>query len=104
MGQNQDIDIDIEVKEGYYSDGQLNYRFQFLNGDKHGEQLIYFRNGKLSDKEQFVNGKRHGEQLSYWSHIELYKSYYINDYQVPYEEWIKYNRNIKLQSIWEKIK
>ena len=51
---------------------------------------------KITFKEDYHSSNGHG-QLSY-------KQYYINDKKVSYEQWIKYNRNIKLNSIWDKIK
>ena len=102
MEQDKD---EITVKEAYYEGGQLMHKEQYLNGDKHGEQLSYYSNGQLRHKCQYLNGKRHGEQLNYWDNGELsYKVYYINGKLVSYEEWVKYNRNLKLNSIWEKIK
>ena len=102
MEQNQDK---ITFKEGYWDNGQLKYKHQYLNGKEHGEQLAYHSNGQLHYKWQYLDGKEHGEQSIYGLNGELYyKSYYINDNYVSYEEWIKYNRNQKLNSIWNKIK
>ena len=96
----------ITFEEDYYSNGQLWYKRQFLNGKLHGEQLGYLsNNGQLSYKGQYLNGKEHGEQIGYRSNGELlYKDYYINGDEISYEEWIKYKRDIKLQRIWNKIK
>ena len=95
----------ITFKEEYYSsNGQLRYKHQYLNDKQNGEQLRYFDNGKLRYRYQYLNGKLHGEQLSYNFDGQKYKNYYINGKLVSYEEWIKYNRDQKLQSIWEKIK
>ena len=71
----------ITFEEAYYEGGQLWYKWQYLNGIKHGEQLGYYSDGRIS-----------------------YKFYYINDNKVSYGEWVKYNRNLKLNSIWENIK
>ena len=95
----QDIDI------GYWDNGQLKYKYQYLNEKRNGEQLIYYSNGKLHYKYQYLNGEQHGEQLSYRDNGELlYKIYYINGKLVSKDKWIKYNRDQKLQSIWNKIK
>ena len=95
----------ITFEEEYHSNGQLRYKYQYLNGEQHGEQLGYYSNGQLRYKRQYLNGKFHGEQLGYFSDGALkHKYYYINGDGVSYEEWIKYKRNEKLQSIWEKIK
>ena len=95
----------ITFEEEYYDNGKLSYELQYLNGLKHGEQLSYHTNGELQYKWQYLNDLKHGEQLSYHFDGELsYKLYYINGDEVSYEEWVKYNRNLKLNSIWNKIK
>lgn len=35
-----------EVKERYYSNGQLEYRYNYLNGKPHGLSEWWFNNGK----------------------------------------------------------
>ena len=103
MEQNKDK---ITFEEEYWGNGQLKYKYQYLNGEYHGEQLGYHHsNGKLNYKQQFLNGDKHGEHIGYFSDGQLmYKYYYINGDEVSYEEWIKYKRNEKLQRIWDKIK
>ena len=78
MGEDKDK---ITFKEGNWDNGQLKYKWQYLNGKEHGEQLWYHSNGQLSNKH-----------------------YYINGNYVSQDKWIKYNRDQKLQSIWNKIK
>ena len=83
---------EIEFKEVYYSNGQLDYKHQFLRGKKHGEQLGYFSNDEIMYKHQYVNGELHGGQLGYHCNGELrYKEYYINDKRVLEKEWLEYN-------------
>ena len=96
----------ITFEEVYYCENdKLWYKTQFLNGLKHGEELTYWFNGKLDYKRQYLNGKLHGEQLSYHFDGKLwYKEYYINGDEVSQGEWIKYNRNVKLNVIWNKVK
>ena len=102
MGENQDK---ITFEEAYHENGKLWYKHQYLNGEYHGEQLYYWENGQLKYKWQCLNGDKHGEQIGYFDYGELwYKNYYINGEGVSQEEWIKYNRNLKLNTIWNKIK
>ena len=83
----------IEVKEGYYNNGQLKYKYQSLNDKYHGEQLSYWDTGQLSYKHQLFNGKYHGEQLSYYGNGRLYyRDFYINDRKVSEEEWLEHNK------------
>ena len=37
----------IEVKEDYYSNGQLSAKYYYINGDKHGEQLEHVENDEF---------------------------------------------------------
>lgn len=83
---------EITFKEHYWSNGQLRYKYQYLNGKKHGEQSGYYRNGELCYKEQYLMGEKHGEQLSYHNGELCYKEYYIKGEKVSEEEWIKYNK------------
>jgi len=93
--------METTFKEDYYSNGKLKYKNQFLNGEKHGEQLGYHENGTLIYKNQFLNGKLHGEQLEYYYSGELWykEEYYINDKKVSEKEWITYQPKPKTQSL-----
>jgi antitoxin component YwqK of YwqJK toxin-antitoxin module len=62
------------------------------NGKLHGEQIGYYHNGQIAYKQNYINGQLHGEQL--WQ--INYKDYYINDKLVSKEEWIAYERNLKM--------
>ena len=64
--------------EVYWSNGQLMYKANYVNGKQHGYWEVYWDNGQLSSKGNFVNGKRHGYFEDYYSDGELkYKTYYI---------------------------
>tara|TARA_B110000858_G_C17432295_1_gene305987 strand:+ start:249 stop:560 length:312 start_codon:yes stop_codon:yes gene_type:complete len=88
MEQNQDK---ITFEEEYYDNGQLRYKWQYLNYKIHGDQFDYYSNGKLNYKTQYLNDKPHGEQLRYHKNGKLwYKSYCINGKKVSEKEWIEY--------------
>jgi antitoxin component YwqK of YwqJK toxin-antitoxin module len=64
--------------ELYYSNGQLNFKGNYVNGKQHGYWESYFSDGQLNYKGNFVNGKQHGYWEEYWSKRELtHKTYYI---------------------------
>jgi antitoxin component YwqK of YwqJK toxin-antitoxin module len=66
----------------------------------HGEQIGYYSNGKISSKKNYINGEYHGEQIGYHSNGQIfYKYYYINGKFVSQEEWISYDRKIKMKII-----
>ncbi len=85
----------ITFEEVYYdNNNNLAYKFQHLNGKRHGEQLGWNIDGKLWYKGQYLNGLKHGEQMCYeysgnllfdWCH-----DYYINGKKVSKEEWLEY--------------
>jgi len=58
----------------YYSDGEINYKCNYLDGKRHGESITYFRSGEISSKY-----------------------YYIYDNLVIKLEWLSYNRNLTLE-------
>ena len=46
--------------EQYYSNGQLSYKGNFINGKKDGYWEDYLLNGNLAYKGNYVNGERKG--------------------------------------------
>jgi antitoxin component YwqK of YwqJK toxin-antitoxin module len=59
---------------GYWSNGQIMFKYNYRNGEYHGEQIVYDLNGQID-----------------------YKKYYINDKLVSQEEWIAYDRKLKIE-------
>ena len=71
--------------EGYYTNGQLSYKGNYVNGKQHGYWESYYDNGQLDYKGNYVNGNRHGYWEEYWSNGQLYsKGYYDMGKQVDY--------------------
>jgi hypothetical protein len=73
--------------EDYYSNGQLDYKGNFVNGKPHGYWEEYWSNGELYYKANYVNGKKHGCWEQYRSSGELsYKGNYVDGKQHGYWE------------------
>jgi len=71
--------------ENYYSNGQLDYKGNYVNGKKHGYWENYWSDGQLWHKGNYVNGKKHGYWESYYSNGDLiYKGYYNMGKRVNY--------------------
>jgi antitoxin component YwqK of YwqJK toxin-antitoxin module len=69
-------------------------------GQLHGEQIGYYDNGHIMYKHNYNNGNKHGELIGYWGNGKIfYKEYYIKGKLVSTEEWIAYNRKLKMKMI-----
>ncbi len=64
--------------ERYYYDGQLEYTGNYVNGNKHGYWEVYWENGQLSYKGNFVNGKQHGCWKWYHNNGQLIRKCYFD--------------------------
>lgn len=47
-----------KVAEGYYPNGQLRYKWEYLNDKRHGKQIGYWENGDEWYDFTFVNGRK----------------------------------------------
>ena len=71
--------------EDYWSDGQLYYKGNYINGKKHGSWEEYWDNGQLFSKGNYINGKQHGYWEYYYRNGQLeYKGYSDMGKQVDY--------------------
>jgi antitoxin component YwqK of YwqJK toxin-antitoxin module len=86
------------IQIGYYPNGQIYHKHNYINGKKHGIQIGYYTNGQISCKHNYINGQLHGEVIGCYDNGKeiMYKYYYINGHQVSKEEWIAYNRKLKM--------
>jgi len=46
--------------KSYYSNGELLYEGEYLNGQKHGKGKDYLIHGKLIYEGEYLNGKKNG--------------------------------------------
>jgi antitoxin component YwqK of YwqJK toxin-antitoxin module len=69
-------------------------------GQLHGIQIGYYDTGKIGYKDNYINGKKHGEQVCYHDNGQVMcKENYINGEKVSKEEWIAYERKLKMKKI-----
>jgi antitoxin component YwqK of YwqJK toxin-antitoxin module len=63
--------------KGYWSNGKLCYKANYLNDVLHGPWEGYGANGKLRFKVNHINGKQHGLWEYYYSNGELDEIKYL---------------------------
>lgn len=65
----QSITTSNNVKNGKYTivdENNNSKELNYVNGQLHGDVLVYNEEGTLIEKHQYLNGKRHGE-WTYWN-------------------------------------
>jgi antitoxin component YwqK of YwqJK toxin-antitoxin module len=79
---------------------QIWYKQNYINGNKHGEQIGYYNDGQIMYTNNYINGNKYGEHIGYDDNGEImYKLNYINGVYVSQEEWIAYDRKLKMKMI-----
>jgi len=82
----------------YYGSGEIECKYNYLDGKIHGESIIYFKSGEVESKINYLDGKRNGESIYYFISGEIYSKYYHIDGEFVSElGWICYNRNLKFE-------
>jgi antitoxin component YwqK of YwqJK toxin-antitoxin module len=65
--------------EGYFSNGKIKWKGNYINGKKDGYWVIYYFNGNLMWKGNYVNGIEEGYWENYYYNGNLWeKGNYIN--------------------------
>ena len=87
---------------GYYSDGQLRFRYTLYKGKLHGTGRMWYENGQLKREDPFHKGILHGRQRSWNPDGQIISEfYYINDcYDGSRREWYS-NGNLKLECFYK---
>ena len=62
--------------ECYYSNGQLSYKGNYINGKQDGAWEHYYSNGQLHYKGNYTNGKEDGIWFESWNNDK--HSLYLN--------------------------
>lgn len=66
------------------------------NGNAHGYWETYFSNGDINFKANYIDGKRYGYWESYWDNGNLYlKGNFVNEIECGYWERYSPTFNIK---------
>jgi antitoxin component YwqK of YwqJK toxin-antitoxin module len=72
--------------EKYWSNGQLEYKGNYVNSQRHGYWEEYYYDGRLEYKGNYVNNQQHGYWEHYFTDGEVcYKGYYDMGKKVDYE-------------------
>lgn len=88
----------------YYSNGQLRYVDNYVNGKEHGKCIGYYENGPIRHNQNYVNGKHHGECIYYYENgrvmrINHFENGKICGQQKKYEQIILCNSEIYYTSV-----
>ena len=67
--------------ELYYSNGQLMYKGNYVDGKQHGYWEYYHSNGQLWAKGNYVNGNEHGYWEDYYRNGQLKKKHIIYEFK-----------------------
>ena len=66
--------------KGYYSNGDLEYEAEYLNGEKNGKGKEYYDNGQIKFEGEYLNGKKTGKGKEYFRNGSLsFEGEYSND-------------------------
>jgi antitoxin component YwqK of YwqJK toxin-antitoxin module len=67
------------LQETWYDNGQQTCKWNFVNGRKNGLQEVWYKNGKQMCKWNYVNGQQHGLQETWYDNgREEYEENYVN--------------------------
>ena len=82
----------------YFDSGDIWFKCNYLDGNRHGECISYYKSGEISYKINYIDGNRNGESIYYFISGEIYSKYYHIDGEFVSElGWICYNRNLKFE-------
>jgi antitoxin component YwqK of YwqJK toxin-antitoxin module len=86
----------IEVKKDYYQNGNIYYKFYYLDEKHHREDgpafISHYPNGNIHYEAYYKNGESHrenGPAIIYYDedgNIE-HKEYYLNNNELTEQEW-----------------
>ena len=94
----QNKNMKTETKIGYYKNGQIKYKCDYVNGQMHGESLSYYKDGTIKWKYSYVNDLRHGECIEYYDDGDIEKIInFVNGQR--HGKYIEYRTN---GNLWEK--
>ena len=71
IGYNINSNKKYELKEGkgyfheYYSNGNLKFEGNYLNGQRNGKGKEYYKNGRVKFYGEYIDGRRHGSGIKY---------------------------------------
>ena len=93
----KNIEYDNGEWKIYYSNGQLETKWYFKDGELNWEITAYYENGQLEAKWYFKNGEPNWEITAYYENGQLQGKWYIKNGE-PDWEIIAYYENGKIES------
>jgi len=80
----------------YHENGQLSYKSNHKDGEKHGLSERYYENGQLSYKINYKGGEKHGFYEIYYENSQLWMKFTNNDGE-PDGLFRRYHENGQLE-------
>ena len=93
----------MQTKIGYFSNGKMMNRINYINGVFHGLQESWYENGQLCDRENYIRvarlegtyGRKHGLQEGWYENgLQRYSGIYKYGIEITKEEYEKYLNSI----------
>ena len=76
------------IERWWYTTGQLEYEKTYHEDQQHGIERWWYREGQLEYKAPYYEGRLHGIKEEWWIDGQLAsKEYYVHGYQVTEEEY-----------------
>ena len=85
----------MQTIKNYYLVGTLEYRFNYLNGNKHGLNEYWYLNGNKQYKENYINNEKHGRQEYWKDNNENFNVYYKYGRKITKKDYEEYLDSIK---------
>ena len=92
----------IKINYSYYSNGQLEFSAEYLNGKLDGWSKHWSENGNLISVSQYSNGKLHGLWKNYYSNQNIqYEVQYAYGQKHGKEKWYYENGQLKSEQTFQ---
>ena len=91
-----------DVDYSYYSNGQLEFSAEYLNGKLDGLSKHWSENGNLISESQYSNGQLHGLWKKYYSNQNIqYEVQYAHGQKHGKEKWYYENGQLKSEQTFQ---
>lgn len=96
------FDLDNGRSVSYYTNGQMEWEGEYVDGKWHGRFLEYYENGQVWREGEYVNGKPHGRWVKYYGNGRIqWEGEYVDG--EPNGRWVWYYENGRMQMAEEHV-
>ena len=94
--------LQVDMDYSYYSNGQMEFSAEYINGKLDGLSKHWSESGNLISETQYKNGKLHGFWKKYYSNQNiLYETHYFHGQKHGKEKWYYENGQIKSEQTFQ---